>query len=72
MPPYHRYADAKRLRAWCKNDRVDPKRTDMAKKADIFLQIPVGSNIKTLNTMMNVIISENLQDTEFIEKYAEV
>ena len=50
---------------------VDPKRTDMAKKADIFLQIPVGSNIKTLNTMMNVIISENLQDTEFIEKYAE-
>ena len=50
---------------------VDPKRTDMAKKADIYLQIPVGSNIKTLNTMMNVIISENLQDTEFIEKYAE-
>lgn len=50
---------------------VDPKRTDMAKKADIFLQIPVGSNIKTLNTMMNVIISENLQDSEFIEKYAE-
>lgn len=50
---------------------VDPKRTDMAKKADIFLQIPVGSNIKTLNTMMNIIISENLQDTEFIEKYAE-
>lgn len=50
---------------------VDPKRTDMAKKADIFLQIPVGSNIKTLNTMMNVIISENLQDSEFIEKYSE-
>ncbi len=50
---------------------VDPKRTDMAKKADIFLQIPVGSNIKTLNTMMNVIISENLQDSEFIEKYAD-
>lgn len=50
---------------------VDPKRTDMAKKADVYLQIPVGANIKTLNTIMNVIISENLQDTEFIEKYAE-
>ncbi|WXG59519.1 molybdopterin-dependent oxidoreductase [Campylobacter concisus] len=47
---------------------VDPKRTDMAKKADIFLQIPVGSNIKTLNTMMNVIISENLQDSRIYRK----
>ena len=43
----------------------------MAKKADVYLQIPVGANIKTLNTIMNVIISENLQDNEFIEKYAE-
>ena len=50
---------------------VDPKRTDMAKKADIFLQIPIGANIKTLNTMMHVIIAENLQDSEFIEKYSE-
>ena len=50
---------------------MDPKRTDMAKKADIFLQIPIGANIKTLNTMMHVIIAENLQDSEFIEKYSE-
>lgn len=50
---------------------VDPKRTDMAKKADIYLQIPIGANIKTLNTMMHVIIAENLQDSEFIEKYSE-
>ena len=49
---------------------VDPKRTDMAKKADIYLQIPVGANIKTLNTIMNVIIAENLQDDEFIKNYA--
>ncbi|MBE2985806.1 molybdopterin-dependent oxidoreductase [Campylobacter sp. RM12920] len=48
---------------------IDPKRTDMAKKADIYLQIPIGSNIKTLNTMMNVILSENLQDDEFIANY---
>ena len=50
---------------------VDPKRTDMAKKADIYLQIPVGANIKTLNTIMYVIIAENLQDDEFIKNYAQ-
>ncbi|CZE47868.1 molybdopterin oxidoreductase domain-containing protein [Campylobacter geochelonis] len=49
---------------------VDPKCTDMAKKADIYLQIPVGANIKTLNTIMNVIISENLQDNEFIANHS--
>ncbi len=48
---------------------VDPKRTDMAKKADIYLQIPIGSNIKTLNTIINIIISENLQDREFIDNH---
>ena len=50
---------------------VDPKRTDMAKKADIYLQIPPGANIKTLNTIMHVIIAENLQDSEFIKNYAQ-
>lgn len=48
---------------------VDPKRTDMAKKADIYLQIPIGANIKTLNTMINVIISEGLCDENFIRDY---
>lgn len=48
---------------------IDPKRTDMAKKADIYLQIPIGSNIKTLNTILNVIIENNLQDSEFIKNH---
>lgn len=50
---------------------IDPKRTDMAKKADLYLQIPIGANIKTLNTMINVIINENLQDDEFIKNYTQ-
>ena len=49
---------------------IDPKETDMAKKADIFLQIPVGYNIPLLNAMMNHIIKENLFDKEFVEKYS--
>ncbi len=46
---------------------IDPKETDMAKKADIFLQIPVGYNIPLLNAMMNHIIKEDLFDKEFVE-----
>ncbi len=46
---------------------VDPKKTDMAKKADIYLQIPVGYNIPLINAMINYIIENNLIDKEFIK-----
>jgi formate dehydrogenase major subunit len=49
---------------------IDPKKTDMAKKADIFIQIPVGYNIPLLNAMINHIIKEDLYDKDFVEKHA--
>lgn len=49
---------------------IDPKETDMAKKADIFIQIPVGYNIPLLNAMINHIIENNLFDKEFVENYS--
>lgn len=49
---------------------IDPKRTDMAKKADIFIQPPVGYNIPLLNAMIHHIIKENLFDKEFVENHA--
>ena len=49
---------------------IDPKETDMAKKADIFIQIPVGYNIPLINAMINHIIKENLFDKDFVEKHA--
>ncbi len=49
---------------------IDPKRTDMAKKADIYLQIPVGYNIPLLNTFINIIIQEKLYDKEFVKNYS--
>lgn len=49
---------------------IDPKETDMAKKADIFLQIPVGYNIPLLNAMMHHIIQNDLFDKEFVQNYA--
>lgn len=48
---------------------IDPKRTDMAKKADIFLQIPAGYNIPILNAMVNHIIQNDLYDKEFVKNH---
>ena len=50
---------------------ADPRKIELAEKADIFMQLKVGTNIALLNGMMNVIISENLQDKEFIEDRCE-
>lgn len=49
---------------------IDPKETDMAKKADIYLQIPIGYNIPLLNAMMHHIIENNLFDKAFVDNYA--
>ncbi len=47
---------------------VDPKRTEMAQKADVFLQIPPGYNIPTINCIINVLIRENLYNKKFVEE----
>ncbi len=49
---------------------IDPKKTDMAKKADIYIQTPVGYNIPFLNAMINYIIQENLYDKNFVENFS--
>jgi len=45
---------------------ADPRKIDLAKYADIFLQLYPGTDIALLNCMMNVIISEGLEDKDFI------
>lgn len=50
---------------------VDPRNHDLAKKADIFAQIKVGSDIAFLNGIMNVLITENLYDKKFVEENCE-
>jgi formate dehydrogenase major subunit len=50
---------------------IDIKKTDMAKKADIFLQIPVGYNIRLINSMINYIIQNDLYDKDFVENYTD-
>jgi formate dehydrogenase major subunit len=46
---------------------VDPRKTPLAKIADIHCQIKVGSDIAFLNGLMNVIITEDLYDKDFVK-----
>lgn len=45
---------------------ADPRRIELAKHADVYMQIKPGTNVALLNGMMSVILKENLIDTEFI------
>ncbi len=44
---------------------VDPRRSDIAKRATLFLQPRPGHDIPILAAMLNVILSEGLHDEEF-------
>lgn len=50
---------------------ADPRRIDLAKDADVFLQIKPGTNIALFNGMMNIILEEGLQDDEYIKERTE-
>jgi formate dehydrogenase alpha subunit len=50
---------------------ADPRRTDVAKWADIHLAHMPGTDLALLNAMANVIISEGLHDERFIRERTE-
>ena len=50
---------------------ADPREIDLAKQADIYLQILPGTNIALINAMMNVIIAEELYDKEYVAERTE-
>ena len=45
---------------------VDPRRTEIASKADVFLQVPPGKDSVVLAGLIHIVLAENLQDHEFI------
>ncbi len=49
----------------------DPRKIDMARYADIHIQHYPGTDIALLNCLMNVIISEGLEDKEYIKTRTE-
>lgn len=50
---------------------IDPRRTEMAKYARYHLQLRPGTNVALLNMMLYYIISEGLEDKQFIESRTE-
>lgn len=50
---------------------ADPRNHALAKQADIFAQIKVGSDVAFINGIMNVLITENLYDRRFVEENTE-
>ncbi len=50
---------------------ADPRYQALAKKADIYAQIKVGSDVAFINGLMNVLITENLYDKKFVEENTE-
>ena len=50
---------------------ADPREIDLAKIADIYLQIKPGSNIALINAMMHEIIKNKWYDQEFVAAQTE-
>jgi formate dehydrogenase alpha subunit len=50
---------------------VDPRQVHMGRIADLYLEPRPGTDVAWINGMMNVIISEGLQDQDFIEERTE-
>jgi thiosulfate reductase / polysulfide reductase chain A len=48
---------------------IDPFRTELAAKADLWLQIRPGTDISLALGMMNTIINEELYDKDFVHKW---
>ena len=48
---------------------VDPRKTELAAKADVWIQLRPGTDCALALSMLNVIINEGLYDKEFTENY---
>ena len=50
---------------------IDPRRTEIARLADIHLPLNPGSNVAVVNAIQHVLIKEDLIDASFIADYTE-
>jgi len=59
------------VRKGCKLVVCDPRRTELADEADIWLQQKHGTDIPLLNGLMHIILKEGLEDKKFIAERTE-
>ena len=50
---------------------ADPRKHALARKADVFAQIKVGTDVAFLNGIMNVLLAEDLYDKEYVAAHCE-
>ena len=50
---------------------IDPRQTELARMADLWLPLKNGTDVALINGIMNIIIREGWQDQEFIDERAE-
>jgi assimilatory nitrate reductase catalytic subunit len=50
---------------------ADPRRTETASEADLFLQIKPGGDVALFNAMLHIMLRENLVDHKFIATHTE-
>ena len=50
---------------------ADPRRIDLAKYADVFLQLKPGTNIALLNGLANIAVKEGMYDREYVKTRCE-
>ena len=67
-PPRGREILEARLKRKAKLIVIDPYKTHLAEKADLWLQIRPGTDVALALGMLNVIIGERLYDKEFVER----
>lgn len=59
------------VRKGCKLIVVDPRRTELADEADIWLNVKPGTDIPLINGLMHIILEEGWEDTPFIQERTE-
>lgn len=50
---------------------AEPRKIDLCREANLFLQIEPGTNVALLNGLMKAVIDESLEDIDFISKRTE-
>jgi assimilatory nitrate reductase catalytic subunit len=66
---FRRIEDAKRANPQLKIIVADPRRTDTAELADLFLPLAPGTDVALFHGMLHVLLWEGLLDTAFIERH---
>ncbi|SFL82775.1 molybdopterin oxidoreductase [Nocardia asteroides NBRC 15531] len=62
---------AERLKAGAKLIVVDPRRTETAARADLFLQIAPGTDLALLNGLLHLLVADGAIDAGFIAEHTE-